>query len=270
MSHHRFRLVACLAVVAGALSLTACGGSRETAEKDTLTQDVGVNYPPPPAGAWQPRLGVPPFKASGSAAGSNIGENAADQLTTLALNTDRFQVIERAQLEQLLNEQGLAGVVKGDEMAKPGVVRGVDFLIYGKVTNFRVKKESNKGGFGLANVGLPGGGSFGAFDYKNKNAKITAECGVDLRMVDPSSGQVMAANFSEYKRTDSIRGFGVEILGANAESDANLEVDEDNQGKILRLALDDALRKMLPKIDNTLKKGPPSKAADGTEPKTTK
>jgi curli biogenesis system outer membrane secretion channel CsgG len=270
MSVTFLRLAAITLAIGTVVALASCGGeSRESAEADTLTANVG-KYPPPPTGAWQPRVGIPPFTTKGVSAGSEIGEQAADELTTLAMQAERFKVIERAQLDQLLNEQGLAGVVKGKEMAQPGQVRGVDYLIYGKVTNFRVKAEKSGGGFGLANINLPGGGSLGAFDFKNKKSKITVECGVDLRMVDPSTGEIAAANFSEYKRTDAISGFGIEILGANAEADADLQIDHDNQGKILRLALDEALRKMLPKVDNVLKQGPPAKPEGEAAPASAK
>jgi hypothetical protein len=45
---------------------------------------------------------------------------------------------------------------------------------------------------------------------------------------------------------------GVDILGANAEAGSDIQIDDDNKGKILRLAIDDAIRKALPKIDRVL------------------
>jgi membrane protease subunit (stomatin/prohibitin family) len=50
-------------------------------------------------------------------------------------------------------------------------------------------------------------------------------------------------------RIDTIGTFGVEILGASATAGAELKISDDDKGKVLRLALDEALRKMLPKID---------------------
>lgn len=228
-----------------------CASSSESAGKQTLTADVG-RYSAPPAGIDKPRTGVPPFESTGSGSSAELNKIAADQLSTLAVNSERFDVIERAQLEQLLKEQGLQGVVRPDELAQAGKVRGVDFLLLGKVSNLRVKAEQSSRGFGLGNISLPGGGGVGAFDFKKKDSTITAECGVDLRLVDATSGKVEAAQHSDYKRTDTIGAFGVEVLGVGAEADANLKIDEDNKGLILRLALDDALREMLPKVDKAL------------------
>jgi hypothetical protein len=45
----------------------------------------------------------------------------------------------------------------------------------------------------------------------------------------------------------------LDILGASAEADADIQLNEDNKGKILRLALDDAVKKSLPQIDKFLR-----------------
>jgi curli biogenesis system outer membrane secretion channel CsgG len=242
------------ASVSALLFFTACETSSSSASPDrTQTTQVGT-YSPPPRGIEAPRVGVPAFEVDNRrGATESMNTVAADILTTLAANTGRFRVIERAQLTQLTREQGLEGIVQWDEVTEMGQVRGVDYLILGKVTNFRLQATDSRGGVGIGQTRLPFGGAIGAFDLSNRNARITAEVGVDLRLVNPATGEVLAANFSEFNRTDSVSGFGVQILGVRAESDANLEVSEDDQGRILRLALDDALRKMLPAVDNALR-----------------
>lgn len=245
----RLALGACC--LAALLGLSACASDSETVSRDNLTAHVGV-YDPPPPGQSRARLGVPPFDTSGADFAKNMENVAADQASSLMLNTDRFTVIERTQLQQLLKEQGLEGVVRPEEMAKSGQVRGVDYLLIGKVTNFRVKKIETSKGFGIGRIRAPIIGSTGVFDIKDKKQKIKVEVGVDLRLVDPTSGEVSAAHFGEYTREDKVSAFGVEILGAGASADANLEIDESNQGKLLRLALDETIRKMLPRIDRTL------------------
>lgn len=240
------RLALILAAFA-VISFTACSSSRETAEKDTMTAHVG-SYPPPPAGAFRPRVGVPAFKVTSSEANADTATVAADQLTTLAVMANRFDVIERAQLDQLLAEQNLGGVVREGEMAQPAQIRGVQYLMLGKITNFRVKAEQSKGGFNLGSLG----GHFGVFDMQNSKSRVTVECGVDIRLVDPESGTTAAAHFGEYKRTDTLSSMGIGVLGYRNENNATLRLDKDNEGKVLRLALDEALRKMLPQVDGHL------------------
>jgi curli biogenesis system outer membrane secretion channel CsgG len=245
---------AVLALVALAGAVIGCANTKssESAEPDKLTTHVGT-YPPAPAMAERPRVGIPPFKVDASGGSSqHLNEIAADQMTTLATLSGRFDVIERAQLTQLIDEQNLEGVVKAGELARPGQVRGVDYLILGKVTNLRVKAEKSRHGMNIAQVGLPFGGGAGAFDFKDTRSKVTTECGVDIRLVDPTSGKVAAAHFGEFKRTDSIGALGVSILGFRSESEADLQLSDDDKGKVLRLAFDEALRKMLPQVDQAI------------------
>lgn len=248
MKHAFVGSVACVLAAFGLIALSGCASSSSTAAPDQITPHVGV-YPPPPPGMVKPRCGVPNFKIIGEGGSRKLEEFAGAQLGTLAYQTKRFDMIERDQLDQLLTEQNLEGIVKSDEIAKAGQVRGVDYLLYGKVTNLRVKAEKVSRGFGLGDIPLLG---VGGFDYKKKDTKIVAECGVDLKLVQPSSGKIVAGHFGEYTRTDSVGAFGIEILGAGAEAEAELEISEDDKGKILRLALDEAVRKMLPDIDSVL------------------
>lgn len=251
------RVGCALALSLGVAAITGCANSSESASKDELTKDVGM-YPPGPSGVNQPRVGVPAFAVQtgqgfGGGNEAEVDALAADQMTTLLDQTGRFKVIERNQLKKLLDEQSLEGIVTPGELAKQGKVRGVDYLLLGKVTNLRVKKEQTGHEFSLANVG----GIFGGADVNNKGTKITTDCGVDIRLVNPTTGEVEASNFSEYKKTDSASAMGLAILGASAQSNADIELSDDDKGKILRLALDDALRKTLPKIDKFLRNQPP-------------
>jgi curli biogenesis system outer membrane secretion channel CsgG len=263
----RFAAAIATVVLLPMLSLfIGCGShSTESAEGDKLTAHVAT-YDPPPPNAYRPRVGVPPFSVQGSGGfnGNDVNALAADQMSTLLDQSGRFRVIERTQLTKLLDEQDLEGIVKAGELARPGQVRGVDYLMIGRVTNLRVKAEQSSKGLGVGQI-TGGLVNLGGFDYKDKSKKITTECGVDIRLVDPTTAEVMTSSFSEYKRTDSIRAFGVDILGASATADADLQVEEDDKGKILRLALDDAVRKSLPKIDRFLASHPgephPSAAA---------
>ena len=247
-----------LGVGLAVVGLFGCASSTESAGAQSLSANVG-RYSAPPSGVEMPRVGVPPFLTSGSGSSAQLNEIAADQATTLLVQTDRFTVIERAQLEQLKREQGLEGMVRDGE----GQVRGVDYLLIGKVTNMRVKAENSKRGVGIGNVRLPFGGSVGAFDYQKKSSKIKAECGIDLRLVDPEDGTILAARSKDYTRTDSISAFGVEILGVGATADADLQIDEDNRGLLLRLAIDECLRDMMPSIDRKLR-AEHSKGSDGS------
>lgn len=249
------RTMVCLMLISSLL-LVGCASSSESGGRSASLSNVEVGrYSPPPAGATRPRVGCPPWQvqeAGGKSGGQKLDDSAADIMTTLAVRSNRFQVVERAQLEQLLKEQGLEGIVRPGEMAQYGQVRGVDYLLFGKITNLRVKREDTSSGFGIGDVRLPLGGSVGGMDVKSDQTVIKVEMGVDLRLVDPETGAVVAANFSDFERVDEAGAVGVKILGAQAQSGANLEIDEDSKGRLMRYAIDDAYREMLPDIDRAL------------------
>jgi len=248
-------LLATLTFVATCL-LPSCTFSEESKSQNRMANDVGV-YPPPAGPIVRVRLGVPPFEVKGQSGGAELNELAADQLTTLMTKTRRFVVIERAQLDQLVKEQNLQGILKPGELAKPGQIRGVDYLALGKVTNLRVKAEKTSSGGGV----LDFFGGIGGFDFKNSKARVTTECGVDLRLVNPATGEIAVSEFTEFTKTDSIGALGIKVLGVNAGSEAELELSDDNKGLILRLALDDTLKKMLPDLDTFLESLAAEKAA---------
>jgi len=144
--------------------------------------------------------------------------------------------------------------VKGSELVQPAQVRGVEWLLIGKVTSLRVKRTATGSSFNLGSVPVPGafGAALGLFGVGNSDTALQVECGVDLRLVDPTTGAVLVADFSEFDRTDSASAMGLQILGGKTDSNASIELGADDQGRILRLALDDCLRKMLPRIDRAL------------------
>ncbi len=247
------------------LLLVACTSNAETAGRDGLTAGVGV-YPPPMAGAPTVRLGVPAI-AVAEGIEAKVSLLAADQLTTLAANSQRFEVIERAQLGQLLQEQNLEGIVTAGELARPAKVHGVEWLLLGRVTSLRVKQSQTGSSFNLGSVPVPGayGAALGLFGVGNREAEVKVECGIDLRLVDPSTGKTVVAGFSEFNRTDRASSMGLQVLGGRADADASIQISEDDQGRILRLALDDCLRKMLPKVDQALQQRGKADAQTATD-----
>lgn len=248
---HPTRLVRAFATTAGlfgALTFgSGCSSSSTTASSNSLTANVG-QYPAAPAIRNRPRVGIPAFDVSGPSGGQQFNNSTADVATTLAFRTGRFDVIERAQLQTLLTEQGLEGIVRPGELAKSGEVRGVDYLLIGRITDFRVRTERTGQGFSLGNIA----NVIGGVDTETRNVEIRTEAGVDLRLVDPSTGAIVAAHFSDFSLSDKASSIGVQILGASATSDADLNISADDKGKLLRLAVDDALRKMLPDVDQLL------------------
>lgn len=93
-----------------------------------------------PCDSWcagKTRLAVIDFeqKASQEFQGKQVGEIVAEWLITSLVNTGRFEVVERAQLQKILKEQqmGMTGMVNQETAAKVGELLGVKVIITGSV-----------------------------------------------------------------------------------------------------------------------------------------
>lgn len=263
------RLLLAAVLACPGVSLTGCASTGESASIDTLTADVG-RYPAPPSAVVRPRLGVPPLTVSGQRGGAfgfdinasdQLAQNAADQLTTLWMKSRRFKMIERAQLGQLLSEQDLEGIVRPDQLAAVNEVQGVDLLCLGKVTNFEIRVDRTRSGVKLGGSSSrlneklfgkrdPLDGFRGGFD--KKNSTIIINCGVDLRLVNPSTGSIEVADTIDINRELKADSLGIDLDLFETRADADIQITESDAGKILRLALDQAIAKMLPDVDDML------------------
>jgi curli biogenesis system outer membrane secretion channel CsgG len=72
-------------------------------------------------------------------------------LTSALVNSDRFVVVERAELKEILSEQELkaGGLVNKETGPKLGKLAGVQLLIYGAVTEFGTQDKGGGINFGF-------------------------------------------------------------------------------------------------------------------------
>ena len=119
------------------------------------------------------RIAVARFDVKAAKAPGEIGDGLAEMLTTALFNTNRFIVLERQQLQDILKEQdlGASGRVRPETAAPIGQVEGAEILVYG------------------ANVGLGGGAK-------------QAYMAIDLRLVDTRTSRILAATTVEGRSTD--------------------------------------------------------------------
>ena len=116
--------------------------------------------------------------------GHNVGPGISDMLVTSLVQTGKFIVIEREQLDEILKEQslGASGVVTPQSAAQIGKVLGVELMVTGSVTEFGEKKESIGGRFG----GIGG-----------KLTTREARSVVDIRIVDTETAEILLSETAE-------------------------------------------------------------------------
>jgi curli biogenesis system outer membrane secretion channel CsgG len=244
--HEEEKMTRTLTTLSLVVLLAGCGTSNtETVTRDKMP-DVG-NYPPPPGGGnTRLRAGVVEFTDKTNA---HVADAAGEQLETLVVNSKRFNLIDRMAMKTLLKEQSLEGIVDPSELARSGKIRGVDYLFIGVVTNFALKTEKTSNQGGAFDRLIPG-----AAPLKIDTSKtvITTDIGVDIKMVNTTTGEIVSKQFGEVKKELSASAWGVRVVGIGGDATNNVQVDKDSQGKLMRYAVDEALRKMLPDIDDKI------------------
>ncbi|TAN40087.1 MAG: hypothetical protein EPN25_08865 [Nitrospirae bacterium] len=176
------------------------------------------------------RVAVTKFdnKVKGTYGSWNIGEGMAEQLTTALIKTGRFVVVERQALQDVLGEQelGQTGVIKKETAAKVGQVLGAQIIVRGVVSEFEQSESGGGGGIG-----------FGGFRVGGRSSN--AHVGIDIRLIDASSGQVLTSHNSVGKVESSGIAVGVSrgMLDFGADSFKNAPI-----GQATRQAIEDAVK----------------------------
>ncbi|UCE42886.1 MAG: hypothetical protein JSV17_08030 [Candidatus Aminicenantes bacterium] len=194
-------LIACIAVVvwlhscAPTAQVTSTGGP-------SIDQAQAERYDGPKA-----RLAVGEFQdktAKGGWTGGwygmyglqwrQIGEGMRDMLTTSLFNSNRYIVLEREQLGEVLAEQDLgeSGRVKKGTEAPIGEIYGAELLITASVTEFKGSAKGVGGGTRILGVNIGGGVKKG-------------HIAIDIRIIDTKTSQIVAATSVEGDSTS----FGV-------------------------------------------------------------
>jgi len=145
------------------------------------------------------RIAVAEFKNKAGNMGGwwnpDIGTGMADQLVTALFSTNRFIVLERQTLDNVLAEQdlGASGRIKKGTEAAIGEIEGAELLVVAAVTEF----DGGASGGGGA-LGGGGGGILGAIAGSFKKAHMA----IDLRVIDARTSRILAATSVEGSSTD--------------------------------------------------------------------
>ena len=139
--------------------------------------------------------------------GSNqdVGKGITDMLVEKLVKDGHYSVIERKALDKILNEQNFSNSDRANPATaqKLGQILGVDAIIMGSITKFgRDDKSKAIGGAGIAPRG------FGIGGIKRNEAK--AVCAISARMVDTTTGEILAAVTGEGESKRS----GTSLIGA--------------------------------------------------------
>ncbi len=175
------------------------------------------------------RIAIADFEdKSGSYGHWEVGRGMSDMLITALVESGRFTVIEREQMDKIIGEQkfSLTGMVTQQTSAKLGKMLGVPYLITGSITEFINKASS--GGTGIKIRGIRVSGK-----------KFYGKVGIDVRIYDVSTGEIIVAKHTEGEN----KGVGFN-LGAsqNGIDFRNSKIKKSPIGKAARKAIEEAVK----------------------------
>jgi curli biogenesis system outer membrane secretion channel CsgG len=243
------------------IALIAIIGCKSDSQQ-SLVSNIG-SYASAPTMANKPKLGVTPFKIDDdqpSQSPQALSNTAADEMGRLILRSGRFDVVDRAATADILERSKLAGIVRPGRFVQTAAVPGIEYLLLGTISNVHIKREAAPQEDGFVNK-MKG---FANKLTKNEEAMVAADCTVAIQIVDPATGDVVVFNNSELHQTASASAMGMDVMQTGSGATSQPRVSEGDRLAVARLALDDALRKSLPKIDRFLESRPTNSPAVAT------
>jgi curli biogenesis system outer membrane secretion channel CsgG len=170
----------------------------------------------------------------------DIGKGISDMIVTNLVRDGTYSVIERKQLDRILQEQNFSNSdrVNPATAAKIGKVLGVNAIIIGTITQFGAETRKMDVGGVTSRIGLGALGNVGT-------SKSKASVVLDARMVNTETAEIMAVASG---KGESKRG-GVNLLGAGAGSAGGIDMNSSNFretiiGEATRQAVDELTRQL--------------------------
>jgi len=162
-------LLALFATVALLINLSACSSARVVSGDNgpTISEAQAEPYDGP-----KKRIAVTRFENKASRGSGAIGRGLSEMLADSLFNTNRFIVLERQRIDEVMQEQDLAdsGRFRQETVAPKGELEGAELIIRGSVTQF----EPNCRGGSLLLVGA-------------KEACVA----INLRIIDVRTGRIV-------------------------------------------------------------------------------
>lgn len=187
------------------------------------------------------RVAVTRFEDKSAKGSSAIGTGMAEMLSNALFATNRFIVLERQALDDVLQEQdlGASGRVKQQTAARIGEVEGADLLIMGTITEFEPGTAGAGGGAGGI-IPLPGRGGHIARGIGGIAGGIkTSHVAMIIKVVDARTGRRLASEQVEGKATDI---GGMTGMGSWALAGAFGGYSKTPMEKAIRICINEAVR----------------------------
>jgi len=173
-----------------------------------------------------------------------IGDGMAEMLANALFSTNRFIVLERQSLKDVMREQdlGASGRVRQETAAPIGEIEGADLLIEGTITEFEPGTAGAGGGVGGV---LPGrAGVIGRVVGGIAAGIRTSHVALIVKVIDAKTGRRLASEQVEGKATDI---GGVTGMGGGGLAGVFGGYSKTPMEKAIRVAIDESVRLIVAK-----------------------
>jgi curli biogenesis system outer membrane secretion channel CsgG len=177
-----------------------------------------------------------------------IGDGMADMLSTALFHSNRYIVLERQQVSDVLREQdlGAAGRIQKGTEAPIGQIEGAELLVTGAVTEFEGAASGVGGGIG--GIGGTAGRVLGGIAGGIKKAHMA----IDMRVIDTRTSRIVAATSVEGEATDFALGGALAGAGSGGALGGALGGwSKTPTEKALRLCIQEAVKFIVSKTPQT-------------------
>jgi curli biogenesis system outer membrane secretion channel CsgG len=177
-----------------------------------------------------------------------IGDGMADMLSTALFHSNRFIVLERQTVSDVLREQdlGAAGRIQKGTEAPIGQIEGAELLVTGAVTEFEGAASGVGGGIG--GIGGTAGRVLGGIAGGIKKAHMA----IDMRVIDTRTSRIVAATSVEGEATDFALGGALAGAGSGGALGGALGGwSKTPTEKALRICIQEAVKFIVSKTPQT-------------------
>lgn len=197
-------------------------------ELDSYRGDTIRRRPEPdfvPYYGLKPRLAIMDFNNRADLGGSKLGSAIADQLISQVARSDRYVLVERSHINQILQEQALgqSGAISEQTAPQVGKLLGVESLVIGSILEAR--QETGKGKIGDKED-----------DWLLRLKATVGYVNISYRMISTTTGEVLLAD--NVSATEIKPGFGLKTK----------DFDIENMHEFDQTVLGAAVRKAIHKI----------------------
>jgi len=172
----------------------------------------------------------------------NIGDGMAEMLANALFATNRFIVLERQSLDEVIKEQdlGSSGRLKQETATRIGEIEGADLLIEGTITEFEPGSSGAAGGTG-GRIPLPGGRrGVGGIAGGIKTSHVA----MIVKVIDAKTSRRLASEQVEGKATDI---GGIVGMGGGGLAGVFGGYSKTPMEKAIRISIEEAVKLIVAK-----------------------